>query len=407
MSKARRGEEIEKKPSLKGGLELTHPLTARAPSAESRLSKGSEFRLGGRGVEGSMRETIRSLSPGVREAPITPGARVSPASSAAKGKLENYAVGKQIGQGAYAVVRFATHKTTNLKVAIKSYEKTKLLDSHRKLSVKREIAILEKLNHQYTIRLLETIESPKHLNLVLEYVGGVSLHSYIKQRVNRRLEPAEAWRLFKQVLAATEYCHSVNVAHRDLKLENILLDESNNVKLIDFGFSTCMPADKRTCTFCGTPSYMAPEIISRREYAGPPVDVWALGVLLYAMLCGCFPFKGSCDSDLYRKIQRGVFSVPEHVEEGPKRLIKKMIQLDPTKRPTAADLLAEDWVETGASQAPQPDPESQDSSVSTARQGRTSSTAALFIRPLTAIRKPALPTSSSKALLRRNTSHAR
>jgi serine/threonine protein kinase len=192
-----------------------------------------------------------------------------------------------------------------------------------------------------------------------------------------------------------------------LKLENILLDESNNVKLIDFGFSTCMPADKRSCTFCGTPSYMAPEIVSRREYAGPPVDVWALGVLLYAMLCGCFPFKGSNDSDLYRKIQRGVFSVPEHVEDGPKRLIRKMIQTDPNKRPTAADLLTEDWVETGVSQAPQPDPDSQNSSENMTRQGRTSSTTALFIRPLTATRKPAIPLNPSKALLRRNTSHGR
>mmetsp|Transcript_12366 Transcript_12366/g.6147 ORF Transcript_12366/g.6147 Transcript_12366/m.6147 type:complete len:107 (+) Transcript_12366:68-388(+) len=105
-------------------------------------------------------------------------------------------------------------------------------------------------------------------------------------------------------MSAVSYCHSKNVTHRDIKLENILMDEAHCIKLIDFGFSTRMPNDKKMRIFCGTPSYMAPEIVSKREYCGPPADIWACGVLLFAMLCGTFPYKGPNDRELYRKIIR-------------------------------------------------------------------------------------------------------
>lgn len=91
---------------------------------------------------------------------------------------------------------------------------------------------------------------------------------------------------------ALKYCHSKCIAHRDIKLENVLLDENKNVKIIDFGFSTCIPIHRKVRMFCGTPSYMSPQIVSKVEYAGPPADIWAAGVLLYALLNGCFPFRG-------------------------------------------------------------------------------------------------------------------
>ena len=99
--------------------------------------------------------------------------------------------------------------------------------------------------------------------------------------------------MFKAIVSAIAYCHSKQICHRDIKLENILLDEQGNPKLIDFGFSTCIPNDKKVKIFCGTPSYMSPEIVQKIEYNGPPADVWALGVLLYALLTGTFPFKGN------------------------------------------------------------------------------------------------------------------
>ena len=115
----------------------------------------------------------------------------------------------------------------------------------------------------------------------------------------------EAKFLWKQVVHAIYYCHEIRVTHRDIKLENILLDETKTIiKLIDFGFSTCIPHERKVKIFCGTPSYMAPEIVSKIEYSGPPADIWALGVLLYALLCGKFPFRGQNDKELYANICR-------------------------------------------------------------------------------------------------------
>lgn len=335
----------------------TRPLTARERVSEQKtLSKGPiSSQKHDEEEKKKPRNVIRSQSPNLRTQPLPSSNRQVPADKM-KGRIENYAIGRQLGQGAYAVVRLGTHKVTKEKVAIKSYEKCKMMDPHRKQSIKREIAILEKINHQHAIKLLEAIDSQKYICLVTEYVGGCSLHGYIKRRANRRIEETEAKRLFHQILSVLRYCHAVNVTHRDVKLENILLDESNNVKLIDFGFSTCMPLEKKSSVFCGTPSYMAPEIVARREYTGPPADVWALGVLLFAMLCGCFPFKGINDAELYRKIQKGSFAIPEHVEDSPKRLIRKMMQVDPSKRPTTEELMLEEWLNAGETSSPQPDP---------------------------------------------------
>jgi MAP/microtubule affinity-regulating kinase len=111
-------------------------------------------------------------------------------------------------------------------------------------------------------------------------------------------------------MSALSYCHSKCITHRDIKLENVLLDENKDVKLIDFGFSTCIPKDIKINIFCGTPSYMAPEIVKKTEYAGPPADIWASAVLLYALLNGCFPYRGATDAELYRKICRGTYAMP-------------------------------------------------------------------------------------------------
>jgi len=133
---------------------------------------------------------------------------------------------------------------------------------------------------------------------------------------------------------------------RDIKLENILIEPSGRLKLIDFGFCTC--SKERLRIFCGTPSYMCPEIVSKKEYLGPPTDVWAAGVLLYVIICGCFPFKSTFERELYRKIQKGIYSFPLNMPEGPKRVVEKILQVDPAKRPTASEVLEDPWVALGA-----------------------------------------------------------
>ena len=136
------------------------------------------------------------------------------------------------------------------------------------------------------------------------------------------------------------------MCHRDIKLENILLDETKTVaKLIDFGFSTCIPHERKVKIFCGTPSYMAPEIVSKIEYSGAPADIWASGVLLFALLCGKFPFKGANDKELYSCICNKEIQFPDHVSLGAKKFLTKIFHKDPNRRPTARDILKDPWLE--------------------------------------------------------------
>ena len=131
----------------------------------------------------------------------------------------------------------------------------------------------------------------------MEYVGVTSLYQYLKQNSQSRLPEGEVRKIFKQVAEGIDYMHSKNVTHRDIKLENLLLeDKTKNIKIIDFGFAISCK-DRKLTSFCGTPSYMAPEIISKKDYLGPPVDIWTLGILLYVLMCGHFPFRGKANRE--------------------------------------------------------------------------------------------------------------
>jgi len=268
--------------------------------------------------------------------------------------LDDYIIGKQVGQGAYATVRFGMQKENGTKVAIKIYEKYKLLDPQRRKSVWREIKLMERLNHPNVVKFVDAVDTVKQVCIVMEFLGGGSLHHYLKKRPTRRLEDSRARRIFVQMCAGLKYLHDRYIVHRDIKLENLLLDENATVKLIDFGFSTVVPPGKKIKVFCGTPSYMAPEIVARKEYPGPCADIWASGVLLYALLCGCFPFKGANDRDLYRKIMKGMFFIPDvPVSAGARALLNKLLTVDMYRRPTIADMLADSWVTTsGAEEKP-------------------------------------------------------
>lgn len=258
---------------------------------------------------------------------------------------DRYIIGKRIGQGAYASVRAGIDTQTNKKVAIKIYDKQNLLEQQRRKGVRREIKLLERMQHDHVIRLHEAFDSQKQVFLIMENVSGGSLHSLLKSKVNRQLKDSEAKHLFGQIASAIKYWHSKNITHRDIKLENILLDDSKtNVKLIDFGFSTWIPNEKKIKIFWGTPSYMAPEIVSKKEFWGPPADIWALGVLLYALLCGKFPFKGNSDNDLYWKINSGEYEIPDHVQYAARLLLEKMIVVNPEERITASEILKDPWL---------------------------------------------------------------
>jgi len=256
----------------------------------------------------------------------------------ATGKLSNYNIGVQIGKGAYAIVKSGVHKITGKKVAIKVYEKNRIADPQRKGCVEREIRILKRLSHENIVHLYDIIDTSRQLFIVMELIKGRSLYSYVHSKKNSKLDEEESIRIFSQIASGIDYCHKHSVTHRDIKMENLLLDEECNAKIIDFGFSICTNAEQKLKIFCGTPSYMAPEIVMKKEYLGPPTDIWSLGVLLFAMLCGCFPFKGINEKDLFRCISKCKFTFPKTVSSGARALVGKMLCLDPKKRATAEEL---------------------------------------------------------------------
>lgn len=261
-----------------------------------------------------------------------------------------YKFGKVLGQGSFGKVRLAAHRLSGVRVAVKSYEKAKLQNPSHWRRAQQEIALMERMNHPHIIRMLECIESPKRVHIVMEYAGGSNLCQYVKAK--RRLAEPEARAIFCQVMLATEYLHNVGIIHRDIKLENVLFDDNRQMKLVDFGFSVgCRDPTKKLKIFCGTPSYMAPEIVMRREYLGRPVDVWSLGVLLYAMLCGVFPFVAKSYPELYKKIVQAQLRLPDHLSHAVKDLLARMLCPDVSKRIGLAQVRRHAWTAAAASVA--------------------------------------------------------
>lgn len=258
--------------------------------------------------------------------------------------LENYKIWSDIGRGSYAVVKFATQKATGQKVAIKIYEKSKLVEPFREKSVKNEIKILKKLHHPNIVRLISEISLEKNLYLIMEYVKGYSLQAYLQKQRWKRLDEHDAAKVFSQFMRGLAYCHSLRVAHRDIKLENVLINADGFVKIIDFGFATCDKIGKKEFLYCGTPNYMAPEIVNKVEYEGMPVDVWAAGVLLYLLVTGGFPFGSNKEAKVFKNILKNQVIYPEYVSSECKDLISKMLENDPNKRIKAEEVLLHPWI---------------------------------------------------------------
>uniref|UniRef100_A0A9J7Z5Z4 Maternal embryonic leucine zipper kinase n=1 Tax=Cyprinus carpio carpio TaxID=630221 RepID=A0A9J7Z5Z4_CYPCA len=261
--------------------------------------------------------------------------------------LKHYEVYETIGSGGFAKVKLGRHILTGEKVAIKIMEKKDLGDDLPR--VKTEIEAMKNLSHQHVCRLYHVIETSSKIYMVLEYCPGGELFDYIIAK--DRLSEEETRVFFRQIISALAYVHSKGYAHRDLKPENLLIDENHNLKLIDFGLCAKpkggLGLELLTC--CGSPAYAAPELIQGKAYIGSEADVWSMGVLLYALLCGFLPFDDDNYMVLYRKITRGKYSNPHWLSPASILLLNQMMQVDPKRRLTVKQLLDHPWVMKGYS----------------------------------------------------------
>ena len=253
-----------------------------------------------------------------------------------------YKIGKQLGNGAFGKVFLATNRLTGLKVAIKTIEKEFITDQRTRRKIFQEVFIMKKLQHRNVIRLLEVFESSRSVMIVLEYAGGGDLLQIIKSR--GKLQEIEGKGIFYQIIEAVKACHAMGVIHRDIKLDNILLNSDfTEIKLCDFGVSRFAKAGERVNEQCGTPAYLAPEIIADQGYEPFYVDLWSMGVLLYAMLSATVPFKAKNLSDLHKLILKGKFEIPSYFSANVADLIAKMLNPVPHFRISLDEMKKHPW----------------------------------------------------------------
>nr|XP_056704294.1 maternal embryonic leucine zipper kinase [Euleptes europaea] len=265
--------------------------------------------------------------------------------------LKYYEIRETVGTGGFAKVKLACHRLTGEQVAVKIMDKLALGDDLPR--VKTEIEAMKSLSHQHICRLYQVIETPEKIFMVLEYCPGGELFDYIIAK--DRLTEEEARIFFRQIVSAIAYVHSHGYAHRDLKPENLLIDAEHNLKLIDFGLCAKPKGglDYHLNTCCGSPAYAAPELIQGKAYIGSEADIWSMGVLLYALLCGFLPFDDDNVMALYKKIVRGKYEVPKWLSPGGVLLLHQMLQVDSKRRITVKHLLNHPWLMQGYSFAVQ------------------------------------------------------
>ena len=253
-----------------------------------------------------------------------------------------YKFGRVIGKGAFGKVNIGLHILTGRIVAIKSFNKTKFTDQKSKNKIMNEIEIMKNLKHFSVVKLLDTIETEKYILLVMENVLGGDLLSFIKKR--NKLPEKTAKFIFKQLLQSLKYIHNKNIVHRDIKLDNILIDLNNNIKLCDFGVGKYI-SDNHELLYdqCGTPAYIAPEVVAGEGYEGFPVDLWSSGVVLYSLLMGSIPFKAQNINELQGLIMSGNYKKTTGISKNANDLLNKLLEINPKKRINVEEALNHPW----------------------------------------------------------------
>jgi 5'-AMP-activated protein kinase catalytic alpha subunit len=246
--------------------------------------------------------------------------------------MERFEIGRLLGQGSFAKVYCARNLATGQIVAIKMVHKDKIVKTGLMDQIKREISIMRLVRHPNILQLFEVMATKSRIYFVLEYAKGGELFNKIEKG---KLTEEAARKYFRQLIGAVDYCHSRGVYHRDLKLENLLLDENETLKVSDFGLSALAESkrqDGMLHTACGTPAYVAPEVLSRKGYSGAKADVWSCGVILFVLVASYLPFHDKSLTEMYKKISKAEYRCPRYFSAELKELLYGILDPDPNTR---------------------------------------------------------------------------
>ncbi|CAN8258997.1 unnamed protein product [Cochlearia groenlandica] len=259
-------------------------------------------------------------------------------------RLGKYELGRTLGEGNFGKVKFAKDTISGQSFAVKIIDKSRIADLNFSLQIKREIKTLKMLKHPNIVRLHEVLASKTKIYMVMECVTGGELFDRIVSK--GKISETEGRKMFQQLIDGISYCHIKGVFHRDLKLENVLLDAKGDIKITDFGLSA-LPQhfrdDGLLHTTCGSPNYVAPEVLANRGYDGAASDIWSCGVILYVILTGCLPFDDRNLAVLYQKICKGDPPIPRWLSQGARTMIKRMLDPNPVSRITVSGIKANQW----------------------------------------------------------------
>nr|KMM67987.1 protein kinase kin1 [Coccidioides posadasii RMSCC 3488] len=273
-----------------------------------------------------------------------------------------WALGKTIGAGSMGKVKLAKNVETGEQVAVKiiprhsteehrSTRESERADRSKEIRTAREAAIVTLLNHPYVCGMRDVVRTNHHWYMFFEYVNGGQMLDYIIS--HGKLKEKQARKFARQIASALDYCHKNNIVHRDLKIENILISKTGDIKIIDFGLSNLFSPKGQLKTFCGSLYFAAPELLQARQYTGPEVDVWSFGIVLYVLVCGKVPFDDQSMPQLHAKIKRGVVEYPQGLSSDCRNIISRMLVTDPKQRASLTEIMNHPWMTKGFSGPPE------------------------------------------------------
>lgn len=256
----------------------------------------------------------------------------------------SYIIDKTLGIGATGKVKLARHSKSGEKVGIKIIRKDLFYDKPAlRIKIQREISVMKLMFHPHIIKIFEVLEDSKYLFLIIEYASRGELFNHLVEK--RRIQNRESLRFFQQIVSGVEYCHKHRICHRDLKLENILLDENYDIKIADFGMASLSIPNTMLKTFCGSPHYASPEVVSNEPYNGMKADIWSCGVILYSLVTGKLPFDEENDNirRLFNKIRFESVKIPKTIPSSCAELIGFLLKIDPINRISIEKIKSHPW----------------------------------------------------------------